>query len=579
MQRFRVSETLLTYTVAVVLFLFIFRKIFVRLRLSKAKHPSLRGHSKWSRRVASLIPFFEYDYDELFACDGAPEAVAMQRREGLERLRVKARNKSASTLEFSSSLEESVSDVQFTAAYRVPFPFRHAIPKELRLSSIVEETRGTEIKDIDGNWSYDLAGSYGVNVFGYDFYKECLDSGFKKVSELGPVLGAYHPLIRENVEKIRKVSGLDEVSFHMSGTEAVMQAVRLARYHTKRSHLVRLCGAYHGWWDGVQPGIGNTRKVSDVYTLSDLSEATLKVLSTRKDIACILINPMQAFHPNSDAAGDAKLVASDRSTQFDRKTYTRWLKKIRDICTQRGIVLIFDEVFTGFRLAYGGAQEYFGIQADMATYGKTLGGGLPVGVVCGKRELMKRFVEDRPANISFARGTFNSHPYVMAAMNVFLHRIEEDKYQEIYASADQQWNHRVAQLNHQLEQASLAIKISNMHSVLSVLYTVPSRFNWMFQFYLQAEGLELSWIGSGRFIMSLSYTDDDFNEVSQRLISAALKMQADGWWWQSENLSNQSIKHQMMNDMLVAKFPLLKPLVKASEPIVANADIERVKQS
>ena len=75
--------------------------------------------------------------------------------------------------------------------------------------------------------------------------------------DLGPVLGAYHPIVAYNIERIQQISGLDEVSFHMSGTEAVMQAVRLARYHTRRSHLVRFCGAYHGWWSDVQPGIGN----------------------------------------------------------------------------------------------------------------------------------------------------------------------------------------------------------------------------------------------------------------------------------------------------------------------------------
>ncbi len=572
------NEALLIYTVAIVFLLFISRKVFVRLRLSRAKHPSLRGHSKWSRRIAAQVPFFEYDYDEMFACDGAPKTIAKQRQHGLDKLRLLTREKTSTSIEFSSSIEESISDVQFTAAYRIPFPFRNAVPKELRLGSIVEETQGVQIKDVDSNWSYDLAGSYGVNVFGYDFYKECLQAGLEKVSQLGPVLGPYHQLIKDNVEKIKKISGLDEVSFHMSGTEAVMQAVRLARYHTKRSHLVRLCGAYHGWWDGVQPGVGNTRKVNDVYTLSDLSETTLKVLETRKDIACVLINPMQAFHPNSDAAGDAKLVASDRSTAFDREAYTYWLKQIRDICTQRGIVLIFDEVFTGFRLAYRGAQKYFGIQADMVTYGKTLGGGLPVGVVAGKHALMKRFIDDKPANISFARGTFNSHPYVMATMNEFLHRIEEDYYQETYAIANGVWDRRVESLNSRLQERELPVKIANMHSVLSVIYTLPSRFNWMFQFYLQAEGLEISWIGSGRFIMSLNYTDDDFNAVSQRLISAAEKMQADGWWWQSEHLSNKSIKRQMLNDMLVAKFPLLKPLIKTPEPIVVNANIERAKQ-
>ena len=153
---------------------------------------------------------------------------------------------------------------------------------------------------------------------------------------LGPVLGAYHPVVRENVEKIRRIAGLDEVSFHMSGTEAVMQAVRLARYHTGRTHLVRLCGAYHGWWDGVQPGVGNQRKTDDVYTLRDLSERTLKVLDTRRDIACVLINPMQAMHPNADAAGDASLVNSKRSASFDREAYTRWLQQVREVCDPSG---------------------------------------------------------------------------------------------------------------------------------------------------------------------------------------------------------------------------------------------------
>jgi glutamate-1-semialdehyde 2,1-aminomutase len=107
------------------------------------------------------------------------------------------------------------------------------------------------------------------------------------------------------------------------------------------------------------------------------------------------------------------LIAGDRSAGYDREAYGSWLRKRRDVCTERSIVLIVDEVFVGFRLAYGGAQEYFGVRADMVTYGKSLGGGLPVGVVCGKRRLMKRFRENRPSDVSFARDTFNAHPYAM----------------------------------------------------------------------------------------------------------------------------------------------------------------------
>ena len=118
-----------------------------------------------------------------------------------------------------------------------------------------------------------------------------------RVRDLGPVLGAYHPVIAENVRRLRDISGQDEVSFHMSGTEAVMQAVRLACYHTRRSHFVRFCGAYHGWWGDVQPGIGNPVAARQTYTLAEMSEQSLLVLRRRRDIACVLVNPLHAAEP------------------------------------------------------------------------------------------------------------------------------------------------------------------------------------------------------------------------------------------------------------------------------------------
>ena len=168
-----------------------------------------------------------------------------------------------------------------------------------------------------------------MNVFGYDFYKGCIERGARLVADLGPVLGAYHPVIAYNVKRLREISGLDEVSFHMSGTEAVMQAVRLARYHTRRTHLVRFCGAYHGWWGDVQPGVGNPIAARETYTLADMSEASLRVLRKRGDIACVLVNPLQAMHPNSNAPGDSMLIDSGRSAHFDRAAYREWLMKLR----------------------------------------------------------------------------------------------------------------------------------------------------------------------------------------------------------------------------------------------------------
>ena len=552
------TSTVSFYLFATAASVFLVYRAVIRLQLSRAKHSSLRGHSNWSRRVARLIPFFSYDERGFFACDGAPAAIQDQRRRAIRQLQGSTEQKCAKTLTHCRSIQSSVSDLRFTSRYRVPFPFTEQLPDCFRLGTMADETQGSQVRDLDGNWRYDLSGSYGVNVFGYDFYKQCMDDGIALTRELGPVLGSYHPLIAENVEAIKQISGLDEVSFHMSGTEAVMQAVRLARYHTGKTHLVRFCGAYHGWWDGVQPGIGNTRKARDVYTLADQSEQSLQVLRTRKDIACVLINPLQAFHPNSDAPSDTTLVASDRSNGFDKPGYTAWLRQVREVCSQRGIVLIFDEVFTGFRLAYRGAQEFYGIQADLVTYGKTLGGGLPIGVLAGTHRLMRRFKDEQPVNVSFARGTFNSHPYVIGAMNVFLNRIQQPDIQQQYRASESLWNNRVAAFNQRLQTEELPLRITNIHSILSVLYTRPSRYNWMFQFYLRDAGLELSWTGTGRLIMSYSFTDSEFNEVIDRFITAAHQMDAGGWWWQCLELTNKAIKRQFLVDMLSARFPFLK---------------------
>jgi glutamate-1-semialdehyde 2,1-aminomutase len=527
-------------------------KLRARLHLTKAKHPSLSGHSRIARRMASFVPFYEFGEAQFFRCDNAPAEIAALRRAAFMQLSELYRERFAETVRCTADAAESISDLQFTDAYRVPFQFRHFVRRHLNTGAFVQSSRGVTLTDLDGNCSYDLTGSYGVNVFGYDFYKECIECALRRVCELGPVLGAYHPVVAYNVNRLREISGLDEVSFHMSGTEAVMQAVRLARYHTGRSHLVRFCGAYHGWWGDVQPGVGNPVPAHETYTLKDMSEDSLRVLRTRRDIACVLVNPLQALHPNANAPADSALVDSARRAHFEKDAYAAWLARLRAVCTERKIILILDEVFVGFRLAAGGAQEYFGIRADMVTYGKTLAGGLPIGAVCGRKDLMKRFRDDRPAEICFARGTFNSHPYVMAAMNEFLHRLDEPEIRAIYHDLDNAWYRRAERLNQRLADDRLPVQVASMSSIWTVCYTRPSRYNWMFQYYLRAEGLALSWIGTGRLIFSLNYTDADFEAVATRFVAAAHAMQRDGWWWSAPAMTNKSIKRQILREILLA---------------------------
>ncbi|MGJ4937158.1 aminotransferase class III-fold pyridoxal phosphate-dependent enzyme [Bradyrhizobium sp. HKCCYLRH3083] len=529
-------------------------KVKARIELSRAKHRSLAGHSKMSRRISRLIPRYEFEIDDFFRSDGAPQAIATKRQDGFFRLGALFQERFAKSRALTAEAASRISDLQFTQSYRVPFQYSRLVKEQLGAGSFMQASSGVTLTDLDGNRFYDLTGSYGVNIFGYDFYKECIAAAERRASALGPVLGLYHPVVADNVKRLTELSGMDEVSFHMSGTEAVMQAVRLARYHTGRSHLVRFAGAYHGWWGDVQPGVGNPIAPHETYTLAEMSERTLHVLRTRRDIACVLVNPLQALHPNGNAPGDSALVDSSRKGKYDREAYTAWLKQLREVCTERGIVLLFDEVFLGFRLAPGGAQEYFGVRADMVTYGKSLGGGLPIGVVCGKRELMRRFRDDRPADICFARGTFNSHPYVMAAMDEFLSRLDSPNFRAIYDGLDETWNGRAAQLNAELTAKELPVRVSNLQSIWLVEYTVPSRYNWMLQYYLRAEGLALSWVGTGRFIFSLNYTDADFAEVTRRFVSAAEKMKQDGWWWNDGTLTNKAIKRQILKEMLGAAF-------------------------
>ena len=533
----------------------IFPRVKSRLELSRAKHRSLAGHARMSRFAAKWVPYYEYGEDQFFCADGAPATIAAQRKAAFERLSAEFVARYPKTVALTGTIRDSVSDLDFTGRYRVPFQFSRHVRKHLDTGAFANASSGVTLTDLDGNECMDLTGSYGVNVFGNDFYKECMARGSALAAQLGPVLGAYHPAVAANVATLLSIARKDEVSFHMSGTEAVMQAVRLARYHTRRSHLVRFCGAYHGWWEDVQPGIGNPLPPRETHTLKDMDDRSLHLLRTRKDIACVLINPLQAMHPNAGAPGDTALLDSSRRAAFDRVAYTAWLKKLRAVCTERGIVLIFDEVFLGFRLAAGGAQEYFGVRADMVTYGKTLGGGLPVGVVCGRRELMKRFRDESPADICFARGTFNAHPYVMGAMKAFLDRLESAEVKVIYEGVDERWNARAARFNQTMQAAGLPIQVANMQSIWSVFYTTPSRYNWMLQFYLREQGLALSWIGTGRLIFSLNYSDADFNAVLERFVQAAKVMQAEGWWTSDATLSNKAIKRSILLEMLRQKFP------------------------
>jgi glutamate-1-semialdehyde 2,1-aminomutase len=328
--------------------------------------------------------------------------------------------------------------------------------------------------------------------------------------------------------------------------------------------IVCFAGANHGWWDGVQPGLGSERDINDCITLKDVNPASLDAIRRMKqDIAGVVVNPIQSFHPNSPPPSDAILLTSDvRKTQDAHAPYAHWLRQLREVCTACDIPLIFDEVYSGFRLGPGGAQEYFGVQADLVVYGKTVGGGLPVGVVCGRKDLMRRFDPAHPMRLAYVIGTFSAHPLVMAAMNEFLRWVTRPETKRAYAEANQRCTDWALAVNSAFAERDLPLRVVNLSTVWTILFQQPGRYNWLLQYYLRAEGITLSWVGTGRCLSNMAFTPKHYVELKANLLAAASRMKQDGWWLTG---MEQPERRRIMKSRLIKE--LLGSLVQVPQPL------------
>ncbi|HEY2526122.1 MAG TPA: aminotransferase class III-fold pyridoxal phosphate-dependent enzyme [Candidatus Binataceae bacterium] len=519
-----------------------------------------------SRILSKWVRTYFYTEDEFLRADGAPTRWTEVRRAGLERLANVLRQGASRSIAWSATLREGFSDLRFTDANRVPFPFMGVMREKFALASVVTESRGPHLRNLDDQVTLDISGSYGLNVAGFDQYKLWIERGWERVRDLGPVLGPLHPIVAENITLLKSISKLDEVSFHMSGTEAVMAAVRLARFNTRKSLIVCFAGAYHGWWDGVQPGLGNERSIGDCLTLKDMNPSSLRAIrASAGQIAAVLVNPVQAFHPNSPPPSDQLLLTSKiRRTHDSTSDYAKWLQALRRVCTESDIPLIFDEVYSGFRLAPGGAQEYYGVNADMVVYGKTVAGGMPIGLVCGKQALMQRFDPERPMRVAYVVGTFSAHPLVMGAMNEFLRWVNTPAAARMYEDANRRCSEWVRATNARLAAESLPIQVMNLSTVWTVLFKEPGRFNWLLQYYMRSEGLTLSWVGTGRCLASLDYTPDDYQELQDKLIAAVRRMKSDAWWLSEQQLPERerAMRRNLIREVAASLIRVPRPLAE-----------------
>ena len=282
----------------------------------------------------------------------------------------------------------------------------------------IESAKGCRIKDIDGNEYIDFVSSWGPLILGHA--NETILKATTKTAQKGTSFGAPTLLETEMAELIVKmVPSVEKVRMVNSGTEATMSALRLARGYTQRSKIIKFAGNYHGHADsflikagsgaitlGLPDSPGVTAAIAQdtlVATYNDLDSVEKLFVEQGNNIAAVIVEPV---------AGNMGVVPPAKG----------FLEGLRKLTTQYGAVLIFDEVITGFRLAKGGAQEYFGVTPDLTTLGKIIGGGLPVGAYGGKKEIMDMLAPNGPV---YQAGTLSGNPLAMAAGLAMLKTLNE----------------------------------------------------------------------------------------------------------------------------------------------------------
>ncbi|MGI6656591.1 MAG: glutamate-1-semialdehyde 2,1-aminomutase [Desulfobulbus sp.] len=325
----------------------------------------------------------------------------------------------------------------------------------------VERAAGCRLTDVDGNEFIDFVGSWGPMILGHA-HPEVVEA-VRRVTDKGTSFGAPSPLEVELAEVIcASVPSVEQVRFVNSGTEATMSAVRLARGFTGRKMVVKFDGCYHGHADSflvkagsgiITLGIPGSPGVPDEIVRNTLSipyndeeelERTLR--AGQQDIACVIVEPV---------AGNMGVVEPGPG----------FLRKLRELTRELGIVLIFDEVITGFRLALGGAQERFGITPDLTCLGKIIGGGLPVGAYGGKRELMAMIAPEGPV---YQAGTLSGNPLAMAAGLATLNILRRPGFYEELEAKSNWFGDALAEV---LAKAPVPITLNRIGSLSTCFFT------------------------------------------------------------------------------------------------------------
>jgi glutamate-1-semialdehyde aminotransferase/3-oxoacyl-(acyl-carrier-protein) synthase/acyl carrier protein len=397
--------------------------------------------------------------------------------------------------------------------------------KEITYQIIAEKSKGSRITDLNNNEYVDLTMGFGVNILGYnpDFIEKALQEELKKGYAVGPM----NETAGKVASLISELTGNERVAFYNSGSEAVMVALRLARATTGKSKYVIFKESYHGTFDGIlalnnpldpdspiplAPGITDNF-ISNAVVLEYGSKAALEYIEENTHVlAAVLIEPVQSRRPDLQP--------------------TEFIQEVRKITKNNGTALIFDEVISGFRITLGGAKKWFDVEPDLCTYGKIVGGGMPVGVVAGNAEFMDavdggtwQFGDDSFPNrpTTFVAGTFNQHPLTMRASYEVLNYLKEQGNQ-LQENLNNKTAALVNRINTYFKSVGATAEVMNFGS----LFRFTFKGGWdLFYQHLLANKVYV-WEGRNCFL-STAHTNDDVEFIYQAIVKATEAIMQSGW--------------------------------------------------
>jgi acyl transferase domain-containing protein/glutamate-1-semialdehyde aminotransferase len=412
---------------------------------------------------------------------------------------------------------------------RVTSKFRRAW-KEITYPIVGGRAAGSRVWDLDGNEYVDLGMAYGCSLFGHA--PPVVSRAIQEQVELGYGVGPQSPLAGRAAELVCTLGGNDRAVFCNSGTEAVLGAIRAARTHTARNKVAYFAGAYHGWSDIVQGRLvnaGGRREVrpaapgiaalplDDVLILEWDDPSSLERLAAQlADVAVVLVEPVQSRRPDIQPRA--------------------FLHELRRITRDAGTLLLFDELITGFRILPGGAQAFYGIQADLVTYGKIVAGGLPMGVVAGRREVMDVFDggawsygdDSYPlGQRTLFAGAYFKHPLSMAVACAILEEVQRQG-TPLYEALNARTAALVGRINAFFEAERIPATAQHFGSVFRFFFGPQVQAADLFNHHLILEGVHVI-VETGTCFLSTAHTDEDLEFVFRGVCAAVLAMRRGGF--------------------------------------------------